>query len=169
MVKNIEEAIELAIYCHKDQKDKSGKPYILHPLHVMCKVRTEKEKIVAVLHDVVEDHYARVGEESVEKFYKSFEDQEIAEAIKALTRKDGEEYSDFIVRVSKNIIATRVKIADLEHNMDLERFDVIDKKDINRFLKYKRSKEYLQGITSYTLAFSANLNEKEKEDGNKQV
>lgn len=150
----LEDAIELALLCHKNQKDKSGNPYILHPLHVMSKMKTTKQKIIAVLHDVVEDFFSKLGEQAVEDFYNNLGDVEISEALKALTRLPNEEYNDFIVRVSKNLYARRVKIADIEHNMDLTRLNSINEKDIKRFMKYKRCKEFLECHINYTFEFT---------------
>ena len=52
---NLEQAISIASLAHAGQLDKGGEPYILHPLRVMMKLKDEKQRIVAVLHDVIED------------------------------------------------------------------------------------------------------------------
>lgn len=111
----LETAIAFAAVMHKGQVDKGGQPYILHPLRVMGKVTGDQERIAAVLHDVVED--CDVPLTKIADLFGT----DIADAVEALTRRKGEAYADFIDRICGNVIARRVKIADLRDNMDLER------------------------------------------------
>lgn len=108
----LEQAIKLAIEAHSGQFDKSGQPYIFHPLRVMLAVEGGIERIVAVLHDVVEDSDVfSMGDIS------ALFGEKVSEAVLALTRCDGENYSEFIKRCAKNDIARRVKIADIKDNL----------------------------------------------------
>lgn len=109
-------AIELAAYYHKNQKDKGGNPYILHPLYVMTNVTGLKCKIAAILHDLLEDT------ECTEDVLRMHEiDEDIIEAVKVLTRDKKDSYMNYIKKVNENHIARKVKLIDLKHNMDLNR------------------------------------------------
>ena len=137
----LEKAIELAFKVHKNQKDRYGKPYIFHPLRVMNKMDDDKEKIVAVLHDVIED---------TELTYKDLCDagfsEEIIDAIAGISKQDGEEYFDYINRVMQNRLAVKVKLADLEDNMDVRRIEIITEKDKERLNKYMKAYRMIKGI-----------------------
>ena len=115
-------ALELAIQKHKNQKDKSGKPYILHPIHVMETVKSDDAKIVAVLHDIIED--TDVTEEDLLNAGLS---KHIVDAIVILTRSRDEDYMDYVKNLSSNPLAKEVKLADLQHNMDLRRLFNVSK------------------------------------------
>jgi (p)ppGpp synthase/HD superfamily hydrolase len=130
----LERAISIAVDCHKGFQDKADKPYILHPLRVMFKMKTEEEMIVAVLHDVVED----CKEWTFEKLLNEGFSKKIIDALDHVTWReaDDEKYEDFIQRVKKNNIAIKVKIADLEDNMDVKRLSQISDKDQKRLNKY---------------------------------
>jgi GTP pyrophosphokinase len=113
---DLERAIEIALDAYEGQKDKAGETYILHPLRVMDQVDTRRQRIVAVLHDVVEDSAYELAD------IESEFDVEIRDAVDALTKRDGEDYlEDFIPRVADNDLARVVKVADIEDNMDLTR------------------------------------------------
>ena len=109
-------AIHIAVQAHDGQVDKAGKPYILHPLRVMLAMETEDERIVAVLHDVIED-----GDESDRAGVILTTTHHQFNAINALSRGPGENYADYIDRVDRDPLATRVKIADLRDNLRKER------------------------------------------------
>lgn len=136
---SIEQAIVLATTKHAGQKDKSGLPYILHPLTVMQSVKDMNAKIVAVLHDVLED----TDTTELELYNLGFSN-EIVEAVLALTKHKGESRMDAAKRTGLNKLATIVKLADVEHNMDLKRLSVIKQKDIDRVQEYKMVKIYLE-------------------------
>ncbi|MCS6824077.1 MAG: hypothetical protein NZ529_07245 [Cytophagaceae bacterium] len=127
----LERAIEIAVSAHKGQTDKAGNPYILHALQVMLKGCTEKEKIVGVLHDVIEDTTWTLDTLRQEGF-----SDEIIQAIDALTRRKGEDYETFLSRTMQNDLAIRVKRYDLESNMDLTRLSQLTEHDIPRMNKY---------------------------------
>ena len=112
---DLERAIEIAVTAHRGQVDKSGAPYILHPLRVMLSLKTEEERIVAVLHDVVED----CEEWPLERLRGEGLPERLATALESVTRNDGETYTEFIERSKTNAIGRRVKTADLRDNMDL--------------------------------------------------
>lgn len=129
-----EKAMEIASEAHSGQFDKGGMPYILHPIAVSAKCATNDAKIAALLHDTVEDSdFVTLQCLADDGFPK-----QIVDAVDALTRREYESYSDFISRVSEDPIATEVKIADLEHNMDLTRLKCITKTDIDRIRKYHK-------------------------------
>lgn len=127
-------ALEIAKKAHKDQKDKSGEPYILHPLHLAEQMKTEETTIVALLHDVVEDSDFTIKDLEKEGFQKS-----IIEAVSLMTHADGVYYMDYVREIKKNPLAREVKLADLRHNSDLSRLKVIDKKALERRDKYLKA------------------------------
>ena len=129
-------AIRIAAATHEHQVDKGGEPYILHPLRVMMRVNTEDEKIVAVLHDVVED-----SDWTFERLRGEGFSETVIEALKHVTKLPGEEddYDAFIRRAAKNAVASRVKLADLEDNMDLKRIKSPTQKDLDRITKYHKA------------------------------
>jgi len=130
---SLEEAIILAANAHRGQKDKAGAPYILHPLRLMMQMKSETERIAAVLHDLIEDTAC-----SLEELSKAGYSQEILDALDCLTRRHDETYSAFIDRVKENPLAVKVKLADLEDNLNIKRLKTIAEKDLlrlNRYLK----------------------------------
>ncbi len=134
----LKDAISLAAEAHNGQKDKNGAPYILHPLRVMARVQSETEKIVAVLHDIIED-----TDYTIENLRENGYSKEVLEAIDCLTKRDGEDYDEYLNRSMSNPIAQKVKIADLEDNMDIRRFDVLKEEDLKRLNKYLRAWKHL--------------------------
>ena len=103
----LEIAVELAIKYHKGQMDKGGNPYILHSLEVMNNVDKMESKIVAVLHDIIED-----TECTVDILREFGIDEDAIESINTLTRKEGMSYMEYITEISYDLIATEVKLAD---------------------------------------------------------
>ena len=134
----LNKAYEIAAIAHKNQKDKGGTEYINHPVAVSALVESLEEKIVALLHDVVED--TRVTLEELKSF--GFNDNIIA-AIDAISKKDGESIDDYMNRVKNNKLACSVKKADLLHNMDISRLKAVNKKDLERLAKYQYIYNYL--------------------------
>jgi (p)ppGpp synthase/HD superfamily hydrolase len=129
----LEEAIEIAVEAHRNQKDRYGQPYILHPLRVMMRMNTDEEKITAVLHDVVEDTDIKI--EDLKK--KGFPEN-ILNAVDCMTKREGEAYEAYMARAKSNPISLKVKIADLEDNMDMRRITKITEKDVERLNKYRK-------------------------------
>lgn len=137
----VKEAYETARKYHEGQFDKAGRPYFNHPLAVSGFVSSDKEKIVALLHDTVED-----TEFTLEMAREKFGD-EIAEALDCVTHREGEAYMDYVKRAAGNPIAKAVKLADLRHNMDLSRIENPTENDFLRLeKKYKPALEYLMNI-----------------------
>ncbi len=137
---DLERALEIASKAHKGQKDKAGTPYILHPLHVMMQMDDDVSRIAAVLHDVVEDSDLTLEDLSREGF-----SNEVLSVVDGLTWRGNEEYEDYISRLSKNPISLKIKITDLEHNMDLRRIRNPTQKDLDRTRKYHMAWKKLTG------------------------
>ena len=133
-----QKALELAVEKHKNQTDKAGNPYILHPLHVMENVNSKEGKIVAILHDIIED--TDVTEDYLLKIGLS---KRIVDAVIALTRSEDIDYQEYIKNLGSNPLAKEVKLADLEHNMDLKRLPTLEEKDLERNRKYQIAYHYL--------------------------
>ena len=128
----LEDAIALAVEAHRGQRDKAGQTYILHPLRVMMRLETEPERMVAVLHDVVED-----SPWTVERLRGLGYPEEVLGALDCLTKREGETYEAFIERLLPNPLARRVKRADLEDNMDVRRLPAVTAKDAERLARYR--------------------------------
>lgn len=136
---SLERAIAIAAENHAGQIDKAGAPYVLHPIRVMLKMDSGAERIVAVLHDVVEDTNVTFDDLRNEGF-----DGEVISAIDSVTRRNSESYEEFILRAAANPIGYKVKIADLIDNLDLNRIDIPTEKDFKRLLKYKNAIKILE-------------------------
>ena len=131
-------AFLLCMVKHWKQKDKAGKRYVWHPIHVMINVKGYNEKIGALLHDIVEDTEVTVPDLKNLKFSK-----EVIEAVDVITKKKDQEYFSYLKSIKDNSIAKKVKIEDLKHNSDLKRLRSITQKDIDRAIKYKKAIDYL--------------------------
>ena len=140
-------AIEIATEAHKGQYDKAGNDYIGHPLRVMEMGKTENEKIVGVLHDVVEDTDWTFEALAAEGF-----SEEVIAALRCVTKlSENENYDDFIERVKKNPLAVAVKINDLSDNMDIRRLPYLSDKDVKRLKKYLKAYKRLIGEPVYSI------------------
>jgi len=133
-------AIETASRAHANQKDKAGMPYIDHPVRVAEQLVEDDLKIIAYLHDVVEDTDITLAE-LAEKF-----GADIAEDIEALTKRKNEPYADFIQRLAPRPRARKVKMADLRDNLNLSRLTVVEAEDLERVEKYKSALALLELI-----------------------
>ena len=143
----LERAIEIALEAHSGQLDKSGCEYIGHPLRVMAAGNTIEEKIVGVLHDVVEDSGWTFEMLVAEGF-----SAEIVEALRCLTRlSETEPYDKFIARVKSNPLAVAVKLNDLTDNMDIRRLPYISDKDVKRLKRYLKAYKQLTGTPTYSV------------------
>lgn len=134
----LETAIRIAVEAHRGQKDRYGSPYILHPLRVMCRLESLEEKIVAVLHDVIEDTDWTLAALRREGF-----SAKLLSALDCVTRRDEESYETFVARASRNRLARAVKIADLRDNMDLRRLRKVTARDMKRLNKYLKAWQFL--------------------------
>jgi (p)ppGpp synthase/HD superfamily hydrolase len=130
----LEDAIALAVEAHRGQVDKGGQPYILHPLRVMLTLESDMERIVAVLHDVVED-----TEYSLDRLRALNYPSEALEALECLTRREGESYEAFIQRIKPDPVARQVKLADLKDNMNIVRLHSLSQKDFERIARYRNA------------------------------
>lgn len=131
-------ALKIATEAHKGQVDKAGIPYINHPLTVASLVDTEEEKIVALLHDTIED--TNITEQDLLNYGFS---NKIIEAVKLLTHNKNVPYMVYVAKIKDNELARKVKIADLTHNSDLSRLKEITEKDKKRYEKYQKALLYL--------------------------
>ena len=131
-------ALEFAKAKHEGQVDKSDVPYIEHPIYVASLCEKEEEKIVALLHDTVED-----TDTTIEEIKENF-GETIANNVNILTHEKGVPYFDYIKNITQSKTATIVKLADLTHNMDLSRLKTIKKKDKLRYDKYKKAYSFLE-------------------------
>ena len=136
----LEDAICLAAKSHRSQVDKAGEPYILHVLRVIVRQGDEPGRIVAALHDVVEDSVT-----SLSDLENAGYSQEIRDAVDCMTRRAGESYDDMITRVAANPLARRVKLADLEDNLDPRR-GTEGEEVVARRARYLRARERLTTI-----------------------
>ncbi len=139
---NLEDAILLAAENHKGQSDRAGRPYILHPLRVMFKMQTDEERIVAVLHDVIEDTPVTLEELRMRGYSKR-----VLDAVDHLSRREDETYDAFIDRIARNPLAVRVKLADLEDNMEVRTLVKQNDDDRKRLARYKAAREKLQTLS----------------------
>jgi (p)ppGpp synthase/HD superfamily hydrolase len=130
----LERAIEIALKAHRAQVDKAGEPYILHPLRVMLRLNSSEERQVGILHDVVEDSDWTIEQLGMEGFSEN-----VVAAVEALTRRDGEDYFDFIRRAANHSLARKVKKADLLDNMDLKRIMSPSNRDFERLKRYEQA------------------------------
>ena len=139
----LERAIELAAHHHAGQRDKNGQPYILHPIRLMLACQSESARIVAVLHDTLEDTALTEADLRRERFSDA-----IVEAVLAVTRKRGESYTDFVIRCARVELAREVKLADLADNGRLDRAILNPRsvdRDVGRIRRYLLAYKFLTG------------------------
>ena len=137
--KNTKKALRIAFDAHKEHTDKTGLPYIFHPFHLAEQMETEDEVIVALLHDVVEDSNITLEDLRAHGFSEN-----VMEALSLLTHDDSVEYMDYIEKIKSNPLAVKVKLADLRHNSDVTRLDIIDDKASARIEKYNAAMSALK-------------------------
>ena len=135
----LEKALKIALKAHNGQQDKAGQPYILHPLRVMHQVNSLPAKVVALLHDVVED-----SEFTFEDLDRAGFDPEILQAVRCLTKHPDEDYFAYLRRIAGNTLALQVKIADLKDNLDVTRLPEIELRDVERLNRYLKALSFLQ-------------------------
>lgn len=129
------DALHYAVEKHADQRnEKSYEKYIIHPMRVAEAFGANPiRQAIAFLHDTVEDTDATI-EEITEKFGYT-----ISAAVDALTRREDENYFDYIKRCKVNEDARMVKIYDLIDNMNLSRLPVITARTAERQMKYAKA------------------------------
>jgi (p)ppGpp synthase/HD superfamily hydrolase len=140
----LERAIALAVEAHLGHQSGAGRPYILHPLRVMARMESDTERVVAILHDTVENEGDRV---SFARLRQEGYSEEIVQAIDCLTRRDGEPYADMIERIAPNPLARRVKLADLADNLDLLRKSELDQAEFEGLQMRLRALHRLRGTS----------------------
>jgi (p)ppGpp synthase/HD superfamily hydrolase len=127
-------AMRLCFLAHRDQVDKSGIPYVFHPIHLAEQMTDEDTTVVALLHDVVEDTHYTLEDLAAMGFSR-----QVLDAIGLMTHTDGVPYMDYVAKIKENPIARAVKLADLRHNSDLTRLDTVDDKAKARAQKYAQA------------------------------
>lgn len=138
---NLQRAIEIAIDAHKGTYDKAGNLYILHPMRVMLSLETEDEMIVGVLHDVVED----CPPWSFEALAAEGFSETVIEALKSVTKhSDDRDYMAFIERSKSNPVGRKVKLADINDNLNVNRLHAVTARDAERLSKYLKAKGFLK-------------------------
>ena len=134
-------ALALCFEAHRDQKDKSGMPYVFHPFHLAEQMSEERAVVVALLHDVVED-----TDYTAEDLLAMGFEEAVIDALRLLTHDPAVPYMEYVAAIKANPIARAVKLADLAHNSDLSRLDPseIDEWTLARQEKYKKAIELLK-------------------------
>lgn len=131
-------AMKIAYNAHLNQVDKSGMPYIFHPIYIAERMDDEESTIVALLHDTIEDSDLTICDLKMEGFSES-----VIKALECLTHDKNIQYEEYIQRIKDNPLAKKVKKVDLEHNSLLERLEIVDESIMNRLKKYEKAKEML--------------------------
>tara|TARA_B100000424_G_scaffold33716_1_gene22851 strand:- start:260 stop:676 length:417 start_codon:yes stop_codon:yes gene_type:complete len=134
----LDKAIQIAVNAHSGQTSDNGEPYILHPMRMMLQFDIEEERIVAILHDTIEKTHVDYGFLKDAGFC-----EEVLFAVDSLTRKPDENYDNYIHRVSKNKLATKIKVIDLLDNISSLRREP-KKMNASNYLKYQKALEYLK-------------------------
>lgn len=137
---DVGKAERMASVAHTGAVDKAGKPYIEHPARVAAWVKEPREKVVAWLHDVVED--TNITLEEIEKEFG----KDTAEAVNAITHRKDEPWADYLARAKANEVARAVKIADLIDNSNLSRLPEVRPKDVKRQAKYNRALYFMMNV-----------------------
>lgn len=133
-------ALLLCFEAHKDQRDKSGMPYVFHPFHLAEQMEDEETTVVALLHDVIED-----TDMTIDALRDMGFSERVISAIALMTHAPEVPYMDYVAKIKNDPIARKVKLADLRHNSDMTRLDTVTPYDIERAEKYKRAIELLLG------------------------
>jgi len=140
---DLERALQIAVNAHAGAKDKGGDPYAFHPIRVMLRCKNPDARIVALLHDVVEDTDVTFEDLKAEGFSET-----VLAALRLVTHLPEDSYEEYVKKIAPNPIATEVKLADLEDNSDIRRLKNLDDKAVARFRKYMRAYRFLTGQDS---------------------
>jgi len=134
-------AIAIASKAHEDQKDRGGHAYILHPIRIMMRLRTNDDELmqIAVLHDVVEDSNWSLDDLTAQGF-----STRVVNALKLLTHNLNESYEEYVTKIATNPDATRIKLEDLRDNSDITRLKGLRERDLQRVEKYHRAYLFLR-------------------------
>ena len=131
-------AVNLMFEAHKEQRDKSGLPYVFHPFHLAEQMEDETTTVVALLHDVVEDSDYTLDDLRLMGF-----SEEVCEAVDLMTHREGVPYMEYVRRIKTNPVAVKVKLADLRHNSDMSRMEAPTERDLQRAEKYREAMRLL--------------------------
>ncbi|MBR5284611.1 MAG: GTP pyrophosphokinase [Clostridia bacterium] len=134
-------AMQICFDAHKDQVDKSGLPYVFHPFHLAEQMTDEETVCTALLHDVVEDSSYTLADLEAMGF-----PQAVLEAVGLMTHDPAVPYMDYVAAIGSHPIARAVKLADLRHNSDLSRLDIITDRDRMRAEKYAAAITLLESM-----------------------
>lgn len=140
------EAFLIAVEVHGNQRDQGGDPMMLHVVRVAESLRTDKERVVGVLHDTLEDcGSSSRANDLYARIQRAYGD-EVADAVALLTRLYSEDYEDYIQRLSENPLAVRVKLADLTQNLREDRLSKLEPEVADRLrTKYLAARHFLLG------------------------
>ena len=139
----VAKAFAIAAKAHENQVSKDGAAYILHPIRMAVRCADAEGQMAAVLHDVVEDTPITPADLAAAGIPR-----QVLSAVEALTKREGEPYEAFIDRAARNSLAARVKILDLEDNLNPLRLCALTEEDLQRIAKYHRAWERLREITA---------------------
>lgn len=137
----LDKAAFICVTKHAGQRDKTGQSYFQHPMRVAMRCKTDEEKMVALLHDTIEDTDVTAEYLLAEGFPEN-----VVEGILSVTKREGESYADFVARAGQNPLGRVVKLHDLEDNLDVFRLDVLTPEMASRFNKYLTAYRYLKSI-----------------------
>lgn len=138
MARLLDKAALICVTKHAGQRDKAGSAYFQHPMRIAMHCRTDEEKIVALLHDTIEDTDVTPEYLLAEGF-----PQTIVDGILSVTKRDGESYEAFVARAKRNPLGRVVKLHDLEDNLDIFRLTVLDADMAARYNKYLAAHRFL--------------------------
>lgn len=136
--KLLDKAALICVTKHTGQRDKMGCAYFQHPMRVAMRCRTDEEKMVALLHDTIEDTDVTAEYLLAEGFPQS-----IVDGILSVTKREGESYEDFVARAKQNPLSRVVKLHDLEDNLDIFRLTTLDADMTARYNKYLAARRFL--------------------------
>lgn len=134
----LDKAALICVSKHAGQRDKMGCAYFQHPMRVAMRCRTDEEKMVALLHDTIEDTDVTAEYLLAEGFPR-----EIVDGVLSVTKREGESYQDFVARAKNNPLGRAVKLHDLEDNLDIFRLDALTPDMAARYTKYLAAYKFL--------------------------
>ncbi|MBO5313021.1 MAG: bifunctional (p)ppGpp synthetase/guanosine-3',5'-bis(diphosphate) 3'-pyrophosphohydrolase [Clostridia bacterium] len=132
-------ALKLCFDAHREQTDKTGMPYVFHPFHLAEQMKDELSTVCALLHDVIED-----TEYTFDDLREMGFPESVIEVLTLLTHQEDVPYMDYVRGTCASPVAREIKLADLEHNSDLTRFDSLTEYDLKRNEKYREAIKLLK-------------------------
>ena len=136
--KLLDKAAQICVSKHAGQRDKMGCAYFQHPMRVAMRCRTDEEKMVALLHDTIED-----TDVTAEYLLSGGFPQSVVDGVLSVTKREGESYEDFVARAKLNPLGRVVKLHDLEDNLDVMRLNEVTPDMAARFTKYLAARQFL--------------------------